>query len=200
MHGVEALYDTERAQDEFFHLFEALKRRGARVMLVADRAPSGIAKIDERLRSRFEGGLVVEVDAGGGTGGDLELVETPEPEARPGLWEAPPAKPQPVVPPLDQFEVGDRAGLFVAAAPPEPSPAPAPAAPRTAPVSEAPAKAPARTPEARPGAASAGKAAAEASAPRTVDAPRKGGSWFPSSENVVIHWPKIEELLQEELD
>ena len=35
VHGVEALSGTERAQDEFFHLFEALKRRGSRVMLVA---------------------------------------------------------------------------------------------------------------------------------------------------------------------
>ncbi len=57
VHGTEALTGTERAQDEFFHLFEALKRRGSRVMLVADRPPGEIDGIDERLRSRFEGGL-----------------------------------------------------------------------------------------------------------------------------------------------
>jgi chromosomal replication initiation ATPase DnaA len=62
VHGAETLSDTERAQDEFFHLFEALQRRGARIMLAADRAPSGIQGIDERLRSRFEGGLVLELD------------------------------------------------------------------------------------------------------------------------------------------
>jgi tetratricopeptide (TPR) repeat protein len=59
----EALAGTERAQDEFFHLFEALKRRGSRVLLVANRPPREIRSIDERLRSRFEGGLVLEVEA-----------------------------------------------------------------------------------------------------------------------------------------
>jgi len=63
VHGVEDLSDTERAQDEFFHLFEALKRRGSRVMLVADRPPARITHIDDRLRSRFEGGLVLEAPA-----------------------------------------------------------------------------------------------------------------------------------------
>ena len=77
VHGMEALSGTERAQDEFFHLFEALKRRGARIMLVGDRAPAGIEGIDERLRSRFEGGLVLEVDAGTAAGG-LELIEVAE--------------------------------------------------------------------------------------------------------------------------
>jgi chromosomal replication initiation ATPase DnaA len=62
--GVQALAETERAQDEFFHLFEALKRRGARVLLTADRPPSAIRGIDDRLRSRFEGGLVLEVESG----------------------------------------------------------------------------------------------------------------------------------------
>jgi chromosomal replication initiator protein len=52
---------TERAQEEFFHLFEALQRRRARIMVAADRPPSGIAGVDDRLRSRFEGGLVLEV-------------------------------------------------------------------------------------------------------------------------------------------
>ena len=79
VHGMKELSETERVQDEFFHLFEALKRRGARIMLVGDRAPSGIDGIDERLRSRFEGGLVVEVETGTGTG-ELELVEEPESE------------------------------------------------------------------------------------------------------------------------
>ncbi|HSG49362.1 MAG TPA: DnaA/Hda family protein, partial [Longimicrobiales bacterium] len=63
VHGAQALSDTERAQDEFFHLFEALKRRGARVLLTADRPPHRIGAIDERLRSRFEGGLVLEVES-----------------------------------------------------------------------------------------------------------------------------------------
>lgn len=65
IHGCQQLSETERAQDEFFHLFEAVKRRGARVVLGADRSPSGIENIDDRLRSRFEGGLVVQADVQG---------------------------------------------------------------------------------------------------------------------------------------
>jgi hypothetical protein len=178
VHGVEALSETERAQDEFFHLFEALKRRGARVMLVADRGPSGIAKIDERLRSRFEGGLVLEVDAGAGAG-DLELVEAKPAEPKTDLWDARTAGGDRVVPPLDEFQTGDRAGLFIE---PGKQPPPAPKKVATAP--------PPAGRQPRP-VAPVAKAAHD---------PRKAGAWFPSAENVVIHWPKIEELLQEELD
>jgi hypothetical protein len=59
------LAKMERAQEEFFHLFEALQRRRARVMVAADRPPSRIGSIDDRLRSRFEGGLVLEVEGRG---------------------------------------------------------------------------------------------------------------------------------------
>ncbi len=62
VHDIERLTATERAQDEFFHLFEALKRRESLCLFAADRPPTGIEGIDERLRSRFEGGLVVEVE------------------------------------------------------------------------------------------------------------------------------------------
>ncbi len=57
----EGLAFTERAQEEFFHLFEALKRRGARVILAGDRAPSRLTGIEDRLLTRFEGGLVVDL-------------------------------------------------------------------------------------------------------------------------------------------
>lgn len=60
-HGAQDLSQTERAQDEFFQLFEALQRRGARIMVAADRPPSEISNIDDRLRSRFEGGLVLKI-------------------------------------------------------------------------------------------------------------------------------------------
>jgi chromosomal replication initiation ATPase DnaA len=53
---------VERAQEEFFHLFEALQRRRSRVMISANCPPSQISAIDDRLRSRFEGGLVLEVE------------------------------------------------------------------------------------------------------------------------------------------
>jgi hypothetical protein len=62
VHGTEDFSRTEQAQDEFFHLFEALQRRRARVMVAADRPPSALKGLNDRLRSRFEGGLVLEVD------------------------------------------------------------------------------------------------------------------------------------------
>jgi hypothetical protein len=69
--GVEALSATERAQEEFFHLFEALTRRSAWIFLASDRPPGKIAKVEERLRSRFEGGLVVDLGKGGGSHSDV---------------------------------------------------------------------------------------------------------------------------------
>jgi len=73
--GAQDLSVTERAQEELFHLFEALQRRRARVMIAADRPPTQISALDDRLRARLEGGLVVEVEV---TASDLspELQET----------------------------------------------------------------------------------------------------------------------------
>jgi chromosomal replication initiator protein len=51
---------TERTQGEFFHLFNALVEAGKQIVLTASRAPRNL-EMDERLRSRFEGGLVVEL-------------------------------------------------------------------------------------------------------------------------------------------
>jgi chromosomal replication initiation ATPase DnaA len=52
---------TERTQEEFFHLFNALADAGKQIVLTASRAPRTLTEMDERLRSRFEGGLVVEL-------------------------------------------------------------------------------------------------------------------------------------------
>ena len=51
---------TERTQGEFFHLFNALVDAGKQIVLTASRPPRNL-EMDERLRSRFEGGLVVEL-------------------------------------------------------------------------------------------------------------------------------------------
>lgn len=80
LHGLESLAETERAQEEFFHLFEALKRRDARILLAADRSPNAIQRIDERLRSRFEGGLVIELE-GAPLPKEAEVVAGPRKEA-----------------------------------------------------------------------------------------------------------------------
>ncbi len=153
VHGVEELSETERAQDEFFHLFEALKRRGARVLLVGDRPPAAIPKIDERLRSRFEGGLVLEVEDGDDLG-EIVLVD-----AGPGHEEATASLADLGLGDIPQGDEswgrGDRETL---------------------------------------------QEGADGGGEKTPEAPRKGGSWFPSAENVVLHWPRIQDFLQEELD
>ena len=52
---------TERTQEELFHVFNSLYSAGKQVVLAADRAPKQIERLEERLRTRFEGGLVVEI-------------------------------------------------------------------------------------------------------------------------------------------
>jgi hypothetical protein len=64
--GAQALSATERAQEEFFHLFEALLRRQARIMIAGDRPPGQISALDDRLRARLDGGLVIEIEVAGG--------------------------------------------------------------------------------------------------------------------------------------
>ena len=58
---VQRCADTERAQEELFHIFNSLYSAGKQIVLAADRAPKQIQGLEERLRSRFEGGLVVEI-------------------------------------------------------------------------------------------------------------------------------------------
>lgn len=58
---VQFIAGKQTAQEEFFHTFNAVHREGGQIILISDRPPTEISKLEDRLRSRFEGGLTVDV-------------------------------------------------------------------------------------------------------------------------------------------
>lgn len=58
---IQFLSNKESLQEEFFHTFEALKGKGKQIIMTADKHPKKIAGLEERLQSRFEWGLVADI-------------------------------------------------------------------------------------------------------------------------------------------
>ena len=51
----------EGTQEEFFHTFNELQTRNSQMILTSDRVPQEIAKLEDRLKSRFVGGLMIDI-------------------------------------------------------------------------------------------------------------------------------------------
>ncbi len=94
---VDALAGTERVQEELFHLFDDVIRAGGQLVFAAETQPRQLEGLEERLRTRLESGLVVEL-----TPAEEPRVEEPsrdvpawvEPRVPVALFEPPLAEPE----------------------------------------------------------------------------------------------------------
>ena len=65
---IQFISGKESLQEEFFHTFNSLMDKGSQIIISADRAPTKLDRVQERMKSRLGGGLVVDIETP-----DLEL-------------------------------------------------------------------------------------------------------------------------------
>lgn len=58
---IQFLSGKDTAQEEFFHTFNAIQQREGQIVMTSDRKPADIKDLADRLRSRFEGGMVADI-------------------------------------------------------------------------------------------------------------------------------------------
>jgi chromosomal replication initiator protein len=58
---VQFLASKAKTEEEFFHTFNALHQTGRQLVITCDRLPSALVSVEERLRERFEAGLVADI-------------------------------------------------------------------------------------------------------------------------------------------